>query len=129
MGEKIISKYFLVVLLYFILIANALAIWQSWYFKTTWFDIPMHFLGGAWLALLFLLYFKKYFKHPLIFLFVFVILVGLGWEVFEYFNEWLIIKSGRVPIAPMTLNDTFLDLLIDVLGGMAIFAIYRKPTT
>jgi hypothetical protein len=133
MGRIVISKYFLVGLLYFILIAHAIAIWQSWYFKTSWFDIPMHFLGGAWLAILFLIYFKKYFAfdscRKLAAFFVlsaFVLFIGIGWEGFEFLNEQLTIKSGRMPSARLTVGDTLADLFFDFLGGLAIFVLYFR---
>lgn len=43
------------VFLIFILAFHAVAFSNYWYWTIWWFDIPMHFFGGAWLAMVFLL--------------------------------------------------------------------------
>ncbi len=63
MAKAIVSKYFLVVLLFFIVAIYIVGNLDFLFLKIWWFDIPLHFLGGAWLGILFLLYFKKYFSN------------------------------------------------------------------
>jgi len=86
------------------------------------FDIPMHFLGGVWLGFLstWLLFRLRIVKrlHSGWYLFglgVVSLLVGLGWEVFEYLmDQW--IDTNMQP----SLMDTKLDLVMDLLGAYIV---------
>ena len=46
-------------LLIFILFIHALATVNFWYWRFPWFDIPMHFFGGFWVAMAFLYFDPK----------------------------------------------------------------------
>jgi hypothetical protein len=123
MAKALISKSFLIFLLYFILLAYVIGSFKSWFLTVWWFDIPMHFLGGVWLALLFLLYFKKFFvnfdlyKNWRKFFIIsgFVVFIGIGWEIFEFLIG-----------AQMTLSDTLGDLFFDFFGGLAVSVLYFR---
>ncbi len=89
-----------------------------------WFDLPLHFLGGFCAALV-SLYFYSFFLsknvsiiNPFI-VFVTAIfgaaVVGLAWEIFEYFAGLTFNALGNYPF------DTAKDLTVDVLGGGAAF--------
>lgn len=84
--------------------------WRFW-----WFDLPVHLLGGAVVALGFItlsVYMqalpRRYFSLAGVILFV--ILVALLWEYYE-------IAIG-IPIEANHELDTSLDLLLGVLGGL-----------
>ncbi|MBP6857967.1 MAG: hypothetical protein KBC11_02115 [Candidatus Pacebacteria bacterium] len=86
-----------------------------------WFDIPMHILGGLFLALIFgATFFKKIInfskKEQLVVILLFVLIVGIGWEVFEYGVQFLI-KGKELANLP----DSIKDLLMDLLGGVIGF--------
>lgn len=93
------------------------------YWTVYWFDILMHFLGGFLIAIfvVFILYsysdFKSLKKHK-IFLAALIIgatlSVGLGWELWEIFVGFTNTLKD--------LNDTIIDIIMDVLGS--IFAIW-----
>ena len=53
-----------------------------------------------------------------------VLIVGVGWEIFEYANDITIATEGYVP-------DTFHDLLSDVLGALlgGVFGSQEKQST
>ncbi len=89
------------------------------YWKFWWFDIVMHFLGGLWVGLsaLWFYSFSGFFEDvrkdkPFIFLlsFLSVLVVGLGWEVFEFLIE--------IDFSNNYISDTSLDLIMDILGGI-----------
>ncbi len=91
------------------------------YYEIWWLDIPMHILGGALFALLFVnlsTYFKL--KLEVKSLLIFVFFVGLVWEVYEYsmyvyFNyDW----GG--------MYDSIKDLFDDMLGASIALYINNK---
>jgi hypothetical protein len=121
MSKKTFS-ILLVVLIYLIFILDTLAIHYFLYWRWWWFDIILHFLGGAWVALfsyyLFFLsgYFNKIIKRMSVFVLslTLAITVGIIWEVFEYFMKVSLNQSNY-------LLDTSLDLLMDMLGWLGAY--------
>jgi len=90
------------------------------YWKFSWFDIPMHFVGGAVVALgVFTLYDlhlfvpKRYLQLLPIVLLVF--LVAMVWEVYELFIG--------VPIEDDYVVDTLTDLVMGLLGATVGYTI------
>jgi hypothetical protein len=92
------------------------------YWTTGWFDIMMHFLGGTVIGLIaaFVLYTSGYFHFPrehqgAVFATILgaVLVVGLGWELWELFLGWTDILADR--------RDTMIDIAMDVLGGMVAY--------
>jgi len=97
------------------------------YWTIEWFDIVMHFLGGATIAILamFLFYTSGYMDFPKahigsIFAMTIgsVLLAGLVWELWELFVGFTDVIEDQ--------GDTFLDLLMDVIGGIVAFAYGKK---
>lgn len=99
-----------------------------WYHFHPWLDIPMHLLGGLWLAFLTAYIIKKFgLRMPSPFkLVAIVFILGLIWEFYEY---------GAYAILPrfvdifewhgLDIKDTLLDLVNDLLGA-AIGAVIIK---
>ncbi len=113
----------LVALIVVIALVNALAVQHSWYWTMRWFDMPMHFAGGAWLAgiAIWFRFFSGRFQVVSKSLYSFVIwgvgtaiVIGLAWEVYE----------GVVALATKgylnAMADTFSDLSFDILGGLTV---------
>ena len=131
MGKALISKHFLVTLLFFIAAIYIVGNLDFLFLEIWWFDIPMHFLGGVFLGLLFLLYFKKYFSNfdrekifiQIIIILGFVLTIGVGWEIFEFLLEQVSILKD-MDLMRMTVGDTLKDLAMDSLGGIFIAVIY-----
>lgn len=102
------------------------ATWFSWYYIFWWFDIPMHIVCGAWLALLFFYLFRdrlKVLSSPgfiatLFLALGFVSFIGVGWEIYEYLVSVFVAK--KIPFGGSGAGDyfdTLKDLLDDVFGG------------
>ena len=113
-----------------IILIGVLNIWalnNFWYWVYWWFDILMHFLGGLWVGVMAIwVYYLSGLlgkplitkKNVLILSFVSVLVVGIGWEVFEIFIKETINEPGFI-------IDTLGDLLFDLLGA---FVAYRYFT-
>lgn len=95
-----------------------LHIWATndfFYWKYAWFDILMHYLGGVTSAVFvsaFLLHKRDYLFIPLL------VLIFIGWEVFEYIFG--------LPVEANYPVDTALDLLMDTLGAVTVYLIAQK---
>ena len=96
-------------ILQFFAIANYL------YWRFVWFDVPMHFLGGVSIAVFFVAVSIHF--RPRLFL-LFCTTVFIGWEIFEY--------VAGFPRETNFVFDTALDLLMDTLGAVLVYAIARK---
>lgn len=86
------------------------------YWDVDWFDTLVHFIGGLAVGLIFLTIFaKKISSKTLIFssTLFFVLLVGVGWEVFEY------VFNIANPTGGNYVEDTTHDLIADIVGGFA----------
>ncbi|MCS6789212.1 MAG: hypothetical protein NZ484_01425 [Patescibacteria group bacterium] len=133
-------KKFLITILIMILGLHIPAIEFDWYYALNWFDIPMHILGGLWVGFLFFYIieknqelknvFLKSFKNILIFSILtlgFIILIGLGWELYEFTVDVLILKKYPYNLEPgHILFDTLLDFINDLIGGIIALIIYYK---
>ena len=126
------SKSFPVVLallLFGIAFVNYLAGVNYWYWTMRWFDMPMHFVGGVWVAgaVLWFQFFRKEGVPPsvaklFLWAIVGVFVVGLGWEVYEGVVAFL--TKGHLN----AWADTASDLVFDVLGAtvVALWASLRR---
>ena len=87
----------------------------------------MHFTGGVWLGLVFVWFLNKR-GQPLDLNFsliikasAWILLVGVGWEVFEYYFINYVAQNG------FDRFDTISDLLLDLSGGLcAILYLWKK---
>lgn len=119
-------------LLIFIYILNSLAHFLNWYYIFWWFDMFMHFLGGYFIALLFVSICKhsrvvEYTAHWnkntwIVSIISAVICVGILWEFFEWGLQFAFSISNIA-----TVTDSFSDLFFDTLGGLVfLFRRYFK---
>jgi hypothetical protein len=112
------SLVFLVVM---IGVVNGLAEAHHWYWVYRWFDMPMHFAGGVWLAGMALWWHfyrnniaTQSFVAALIPSLIAALGVGLAWEVYE--ASISLVTVGHIN----DMRDTLSDLLFDILGGTAV---------
>jgi hypothetical protein len=95
-------------------VAHVIATSFYLYWTYLWLDNPMHALGGAVVALGFLVCFESYargdFWRGLFATLTAVMLVGALWEVFEYVTMIAGPEPGYV-------GDTILDLIMDFTGA------------
>ncbi len=98
---------------------------QGYYYF--WYDIMMHFLGGAWIAMaLHEIFFGSYrigniqntFSSYIGVIIGGTIIVGVGWEFFEYFFD----IATLVP--SLYWQDTIKDMAMDTLGAIAIVLLF-----
>ncbi len=120
----------LILLIAFIALVNAVALYWHLFFYIWWLDIPMHFLGGLWLGLTVL---SWYYCAPLpkkkdtSVLFVMTLAVsvsltiGLGWELFELSAQTFIERATVHNLA-----DTLGDLTNDLLGAVVATWIFIR---
>lgn len=95
----------------------------GYYESLPWIDIPMHLLGGAAVAFLFIegirnLKSKITLKNKpieLIIIVSFVSLMAVLWEFFEFFLGVIGSQAWQ-----LGLEDTLLDLLMGIVGGLLI---------
>jgi hypothetical protein len=105
-------------------IVHTLAIRFFLYWKYTWFDIPMHILGGICIALgiSILPFFKIQLspRYTTIILYIIVALVvGILWEIFEF-------TFGISVYDETFVADTISDLFMDVVGGAIGYSIVQS---
>ncbi len=113
-------------LILFIFVVNLIALKLYWYSLIWYFDMPMHFLGGAWLSFTTIWLFKisNFDKKTIWTVFFWVILVGAGWEMFEF------VVDHRVGTGGFNIIDTLSDICFDLAGGfVALLYHFRKSAS
>ncbi len=101
------------------------------YVLFSWYDIPLHFLGGVSLAITgmlflnsfeeeYIMYVKNNFLRIVILL-SFISLIAILWEFWEYFMKVLFYVPWQTDIA-----DTLGDFAMALLGGLSGIFIYKK---
>lgn len=120
-SSRIQIPVLLVVLLVVIAIVNGFAEVYHWYWTMRWFDMPMHFAGGVWLA-----GFGTWWQYskqgvpvqrflPLFAVcIIYALSIGLLWEAYEAVVSFFTV--GHMNAMP----DTLSDLLFDILGGTTV---------
>lgn len=91
------------------------ALLHYWYWYYPWLDVPVHFLGGAFMGSAVIGFLGK--LKPRTFLLA-VAAGAIGWELFE-----LLINAER---EANFILDTSLDLLMDTLGITLAYIAARK---
>ncbi len=118
--------YTLLVLILAIAVVNAFAQYHYWYWTMRWFDMPMHFAGGMWLAgvAIWWRFFSGKFpdtRDRLLYLLMWGVgsafIVGLAWEVYEAVVA--LATKGYINATA----DTISDLSFDILGGLVVACI------
>lgn len=117
-------------IIFAISVLHAVAMAFSLYWQWWWYDLTVHFLGGAFAALLiaWFFFFSGYttLRLPnqsrlLWFAILGVLAIGGGWELFERLlghswspeGYWL---------------DTGIDIVMDVLGGLGAYVLFLKDS-
>lgn len=110
----------------FIFFVNILASKFYLYSSIWYFDLIMHFLGGAWLALFLIWFFYDNFlkqgfsKKNFWKVFLGVLFIGVLWEFFQVFVHDIFSKDE------FDFIDSFTDVIADVLGGVFVFLVFKK---
>jgi succinate dehydrogenase hydrophobic anchor subunit len=128
--QKHFPTMHLLALLCLIAIVNAAAVYWHLYFYLWWLDIPMHVLGGLWVALFALAWYyrspypKQKESSPL-FVMMFAVavtmVVGVGWELFELSAQTFIERADVHDLA-----DTLGDLVNDFIGAVLAISVFVR---
>lgn len=98
---------------------HLVALNASLYWLYLWFDMPMHFLGGAVAGFGFLSWVGERLipvrSRAFLATILFVAMVGVAWEIFEWYFS-LVDTLAYWP-------DTIGDLLCDLLGGAVAYGL------
>ncbi len=99
-------------------VVNWLANTFYWYVTIGWFDMPMHGIGGVFVALCGAAALAKRksvltTSELLITILLFVFVVGLAWEYYEYIVQFFV---KGVQLA--SISDSISDLICDMIGGV-----------
>lgn len=94
------------------------------YWQFLWFDLPMHFFGGAIVALgVFAMRDLRIVPRSWLsawFVILVVVLVAVAWEVFEFY-------AGVVGVTKdMYVQDTAIDLVLGIVGGYVGYFVGNK---
>ena len=109
-------------LVFFIFIVNYFATKFHYYSSIWWFDMPMHFMGGLWLGLVFMWFFwGQEFNYKLVLKIILgVLIVGVSWEIFEVILNSYTIRD------PFSTLDTVSDICFDLAGGFISIFYFAK---
>ena len=109
-------------LILFISALNFIILKFHWYFSIWWSDMPMHFLGGFWLGLVFLWFLKpKDLSFKVILKIILgVLIIGVLWEIFE------VILNRATLQDPFNTLDTLSDICFDLAGGFISIFYFAK---
>ena len=122
MDSKKLAKR-LIYLIFFIFVVNFLANKFYWYSAIWYFDMMMHFLGGFWVGLVYVYLFppRDSLRNTIWKGLLFVLCIGIGWEVFEIIVNDIVAKN------PFDYLDTASDIFFDLSGGLcAILYTWKK---
>ena len=103
---------------------NFIALAFYFYWTLGWYDYMMHFLGGLTIGVLIIWFFKLSGERSWkLFLasFVPLMLIGVGWEIWEYANS-LTFSTEDYRI------DTVHDLLMDAVGAASAYWLTTSRT-
>lgn len=123
---KTITKPKVVLSLLAILILHILGVEFGLYKSTNWYDIPMHFFGGAWTAF-FLANWPDFNQTPktkrqkFVPLIIFVMSIGIAWELYELSFDTYFQLRPKIVTDVVYIVDTIKDLLMDFIGGAAFY--------
>ncbi|MCX6702618.1 MAG: hypothetical protein NTW60_02015 [Candidatus Wolfebacteria bacterium] len=133
--KSIIALTLIILGIHIIAMANYLY-WTIW-----WFDIPMHFMGGILLAMIFFRFVKpeliithSSFLITILLAVSFAAFLGILWEFFEFIWASYFTNGGLESLSVFQsrgidiYRDTLKDLFFDLLGGFgfAVFAAKGK---
>lgn len=96
------------------------------YWTVSWFDIGMHLLGGFILGLIAVFIISNFLnteiksnkKVAVLLVLSFVMVIGLGWELWELFVGLTNVIEHKL--------DTVIDVIMDFIGGYFAFLYGKK---
>jgi len=116
--------YGTLIALILLFVLNVVANYLSLYWIYKWFDIPMHFIGGAivscgWYVIV--AWYKKDLRFRWIQALIGSFVIGFAWEVIEYI-------SHVAQLVPHYYLDSAKDLCMDMLGGLVAYLAWNTDS-
>ena len=128
------KKAFLAILA--VLILHIIFLVTDAYWSFGQLDIPMHFFGGFAMGLLGLAIHhavasrhhtqKSPWWYHALFVVGFAMLIGIGWEFYEFFSDLTLHAWFDVPLSQISLADTMGDFFLDFIGATVAFVTFKK---
>lgn len=126
MVKNLKISIFTILVLTLLLVLHLWGMAEHLYVEYWFYDIILHFLGGAGVAVSILCISKllniPLIKSNMINIIYLTFIAGVAWELFELYYD----IAGHVFGTFEYNSDTVKDLIMDSLGGAAIVLIYRK---
>ena len=119
MNKTYIPALFVLVL---VLIFHLVGMEQYLYIAYSWYDIMMHFLAGAGIALASYWLIKTFKELPIYWIIIFTLIAGIVWELFEAYYG----IAGFHFATTKYWIDSIKDLANDTLGALFVYIIYKK---
>ncbi len=129
------NEKILVLSILMLLGAHFIGIIFSLYSSIKGYDILVHFLGGFFVAQIPLYFFidprKKWEiinkRTTLSFILGFVLIVGIGWEIFEFLWSKFFYNTFQVQLLLQPSKfDTIKDIVVNLIGGSAFWQLNKK---
>lgn len=125
MNTRHLSFWLIVCVGLFVAFAHSMGNEFFLYWKWWWFDVLMHFLGGVFVAALFIWAYTFFLKNnpKPVFSLLAVFVVGVTWEIFE-------LTTGLMdPSLEGYTFDTITDIVLDMLGsGLVAYLLLVRPS-
>ena len=113
-----------------LIIIDIPSIYYGWYLYWSWVDIFLHFAGGFFVALFMADYLKNHFLAGKLIQNILIIVgatvfIGVIWEFAEHLANQTLIEPAQKYLDVNAyfmgdLQDTVLDLLMDILGALTL---------
>jgi len=105
-----------------------------WYVSISWYDMMMHTVGGMFLAVFTAALFARHILilsrfETFVILLLAVVIVGLGWEFFEYAVQYLIKGSARLADVPDSVSDIVCDMIGGLVGTYFVLTLKKRYNT
>ncbi|MBY0328670.1 hypothetical protein K2Q02_01070 [Patescibacteria group bacterium] len=110
---------------------NTLATMFYWYVSIPWYDMMMHTLGGVFLVVFIAALFtrrvlRSSHVHSITTVLFVVLIIGLGWEFYEYIVQYSIKGSARLASIPDSISDMVCDMFGGILGVYFVLMLKRR---
>ncbi|NMB48232.1 hypothetical protein GYA13_02175 [Candidatus Kuenenbacteria bacterium] len=114
----------------FILILSLLVLhifgMQGLYYSTIFYDKILHLIGGLTAGLISIKLCRRIgVKNSKIKTVLFVLMIGILWEAFEFAWDRLLVEGYGLPVMQLGLIDTLGDLFFDLFGVLSLLIIQK----
>jgi len=106
-----------------------LGVFKNLNVSLSFYDMVLHFLGGALASLTIIVFFKNRGISRPVFVFTAVMIIGVFWEIFEMLIDIFMTPNFHFPINMRNVSDSLSDLFFDGLGSVFLIIIsnaFRK---